>query len=128
MSHATILSVRVAPAGDPAPPASRSLSVCAPLPSSTSALRFVRGEPGAWLLLVRDWVARGGLIGLGLAAAGLRAPFWRFARYALGGSGAIEVFCVAYVWWEERERRRGLAALTQDPVASPPGTTARRAA
>ncbi len=71
---------------------------CPTLPSSETAYRFLCGDPAAAPLLLRDWVLRSSLIGIGLYAAGER-EFGSWAKKSLAGGASIEAFVLAWVYW-----------------------------
>lgn len=70
------------------------------LPSATSALALVNGEPGALPLVLAHTALRAGLIGVGLVVAGQRH---RLVRTAVTASLAIEVFVLG---WAAYQRSR----------------------
>jgi hypothetical protein len=65
------------------------------LPSSRSALAFVRGEEGSTLAVVGHTLGRAALIGVGLAIAGERE---HLARNSLMGAMAIESFVLLWTY------------------------------
>lgn len=65
----------------------------AALPSATSALALIRGEPGALPRVVAHTTLRAGIIGLGLTISGQRRGI---VRSAIVASLAIESFVL--VW------------------------------
>ncbi len=111
---------RVAPAGQVAtadsavqPPVAEG-ATCASLPSSVTAYDVVRGVPGSWIYLARDWGLRGALIGGGLFVAGVRQGL---VRLSLSASAFIEMFVLAWAWWKTRHERAAARRAPQ-PVAS----------
>lgn len=67
--------------------------VSAALPSASSALAFVQGQPGSFLPIVGHTLARAGLIGVGLRLAGQKE---HLIRLAIMGSMSIEAFVL--IW------------------------------
>lgn len=82
-----------APAQPPPPPA----SAIVPLPSQQTIVRIVQGDtsPQAFAIVLRDWVLRGGIIGIGLFCAGVRKPE-DLIKYGLSGAAAIELFVLIH--------------------------------
>jgi hypothetical protein len=72
----------------------------ASLPSSDSAARFLRGEPGSLPGVVLSTLGRAALIGGGLFLAGERK---NLIKYSLAGALMIEVFVLWYVQKEQKE-------------------------
>lgn len=63
------------------------------LPSASSALAFVRGEPGAFPVVALHTLVRAGIIGTGLYVAGTRRNLF---RTAIVSSLAIETFVICW--------------------------------
>jgi hypothetical protein len=68
------------------------------LPSATSALALVNGEPGALPLVVAHTTLRAGIIGVGLLVSGQRHGV---ARNALVASVAIEAFVLGWALYQK---------------------------
>lgn len=66
------------------------------LPSASSAMALVQGEPGALPLVVGHTIMRAGIISVGLVLAGQRAGVM---RTALVSSLAIEAFVLGWAAW-----------------------------
>lgn len=77
----------------PVPVVSPHPLVAAALPSASSALAFVQGQPGAWLPVAMHTAGRAGLIGIGLVLAGQKQ---NIVRSAIMGSLAIETFVLLW--------------------------------
>lgn len=77
--------------------------VCPRLPSSDSAYLFCIGDPRAPWLMLRDWIGRSALVGVGMFLAGERE---HLIRNSLAGGAAIEVFVVAWIAWSTRQAKR----------------------
>lgn len=71
------------------------------LPSATSALALVNGEPGALPIVIAHTGLRAGIIGVGLLISGQRRGIFRNAIVA---SMAIEAFVLG---WAAYQRARG---------------------
>lgn len=70
----------------------------APLPSQAAADAFVAApDIGTAIPVVASTALRGGLLAVGLYAAGLRGK--RLVKDALLGAGAIEGFVLGWSWW-----------------------------
>lgn len=66
------------------------------LPSGDAALRFMRGEPGAWCAVGTTMLMRGALVTTGLAIAGFRGR--NLLKGAAGATLAIEAGVLAWAW------------------------------
>jgi hypothetical protein len=73
------------------------------LPSSRSALAFVRNEPGSFWPVVGHTLGRAALIGVGLAVAGERD---HIVRKAVAGAMAIESFVLIWTHHEVTKDRK----------------------
>jgi hypothetical protein len=76
----------------------------AALPSGSSAATLLSGDWSALPAVVGYTAARAALIGVGLFAAGERAPA-RLARNAAAGALAIEVFVIGWAAWKLRQKQ-----------------------
>lgn len=76
------------------------------LPSATSALAFVRREPGAWRQVAAHTAGRAALIGVGLTLAGQRRGVM---KGAIAGALAIEAFVL---WWAYKANQASNAQQT----------------
>jgi hypothetical protein len=76
------------------------------LPSASSALAFVQGQPGSFLPVVGHTLARAGLIGVGLALAGQKE---HLVRSAIMGSLSIEAFVLFWANYQVNQMRQGAA-------------------
>lgn len=75
-----------------------------PLPTGENATDVVRGEPGSLATMLGYTAARAALIGVGVAATGVRDAR-DLVRYSLAGSAAVEAFVLSYAWYDERKKR-----------------------
>jgi len=75
------------------------------LPSATSALALVNGEPGALPIVIAHTTLRAGIIAIGLLVSGQRGG--AVVRNALVSSLAIEAFVLGWAAWQ-RARGPGL--------------------
>lgn len=82
-------------------PTTMTLSpVLAPaLPSASSALALMNGEPGALPLVLAHTALRAGIIGAGLLVAGV--PRRQIVRHALVSSLAIEAFVLGWAAYQK---------------------------
>jgi len=74
------------------------------LPSATSALALVNGEPGALPMVIAHTTLRATIIGFGLLVSGQRQGV---VRNALVASLAIEAFVLGWAAWQ-KSRAAGL--------------------
>jgi hypothetical protein len=72
------------------------------LPSAGSAMAFVRGEPGAFPVVLLHTVVRAGIIGAGLYVAGTRR---NVLRTAVVSSLAIETFVLCWAVHQNNQAR-----------------------
>ncbi len=68
------------------------------LPSATSALALVNGEPGALPIVIAHTTLRAGIIGIGLLVSGQRRGVFRNAIVA---SLAIETFVLGWAIYQK---------------------------
>jgi hypothetical protein len=96
---------------------------CPSLPSSQSAYDAVMGQPGAWLIVLRDLLGRAGLIGLAMFAAGERE---HLLRNSLAGGLGIEAFVMGWIWLHAPPHPNPNRALVQlmMPISTPAQITA----
>ena len=101
--------------------------VCPRLPSSNSAYDALRGVPGAWIRVGRDWIFRGvGLIGPGIYIGDKvlgknRLSLWDSLVYGMAGSTMIEVFVLGWLKLTTPSRAPSVGApvvLNSHPAAS----------
>jgi hypothetical protein len=88
----------------PSTPATRIAlhpAIAPALPSATSALALVNGDPGALPMVLAHTTLRAGIIGVGLLISGQRRGV---LRNALVASAAIEAFVLGWAAWQ---RARG---------------------
>ncbi len=71
------------------------------LPSASSALALVNGEPGALPLVIVHTTLRAGIIATGLLIAGQRA---HVIRTAMVSSLAIETFVLGWAIWSKNRQ------------------------
>lgn len=71
------------------------------LPSGDSAERLIGGETAALFPVAVHTLGRAMLIGVGMAAAGVRQGL---VAGALGGALGIEAFVLLWAWYEKRKR------------------------
>lgn len=70
------------------------------LPSASSALALMNGEPGALPLVLAHTALRAGIIGVGLVVAGGLPPR-KIAKTALVSSLAIEAFVLGWAAYQK---------------------------
>lgn len=75
------------------------------LPSGESAEQLVGGDWGALPKVVLHTTVRGGLVGLGLYAAGMRGAS-NLIKFGLAGAVGIEVFVLLWAWYERRQQEK----------------------
>jgi hypothetical protein len=73
------------------------------LPSAESAEALVGGDVGALPKVLLHTTVRGGLIGLGLYAAGMRGAK-NLVKFGLAGAVGIEVFVLLWAWYEKENK------------------------
>jgi hypothetical protein len=100
--------IPIFPSSSPATAVRMSLSpaIAPALPSASSALALVNGEPGALPLVLAHTALRAGIIGFGLVVAGQRQSI---AKHALIASVSIEAFVLS---WALYQRARGAPPVT----------------
>lgn len=92
----------VQPAGQQAVGQTCPTQECPRLPSSESAYKLWQGDGEAFVLLMRDLVFRGVLIGAGMYLAGERD---HLVRNALAGSAMIEFFVLGWIAFTTGQRQ-----------------------
>lgn len=76
------------------------------LPSGESAEQLVGGDVGALPKVVFHTTVRGGLVGLGLYAAGMRGAR-NLIKFGLAGAVGIEVFVLLWAMYEKNQKENG---------------------
>ena len=76
------------------------------LPSGESAEALVGGDVGALPKVILHTAVRGGLVGLGLYAAGMRGA-GSLVKFGLAGAVGIEVFVLLWAWYEKNQKENG---------------------
>jgi hypothetical protein len=72
-------------------------AMCPALPSGSSAVALLNGDPGALPIAIGHTLLRSVLVGAGLLVAGERT---HVVRNAIAGSLAIETFVLAWAAWK----------------------------
>ena len=71
--------------------------VCPALPSGTSAVRLIQGDPSGIVGVVGHTLGRSVLVGVGMAIAGERK---HLVRNAVAGALGIEAFVLCWAVWK----------------------------